>query len=74
MSISIFYATYTSFQKDIDNVFSVIAPDAQSWAHDALKRTVSESSFNDQYQASGGLVSIMWDQSLPMLSFVFTGN
>jgi hypothetical protein len=74
MSVSVFYASYTTFQKDIDNVFEVIAPDAASWEHDVLKRTQTTSQLNDQYQASGGLVSVMWDQSLPMLTFAFTGS
>ncbi len=74
MMVSVYYASYTGFQKDIDNVFAVIAPDAETWEHDVLKQTATTSQLNDQYNASGGLVTVMWDQSLPMLSFVFTGS
>ncbi len=74
MMVSVYYASYAGFQKDIDNVFAVIAPDAETWEHDVLKQTATTAKLNDQYNASGGLVTVMWDQSLPMLSFVFTGS
>jgi hypothetical protein len=74
VSMSVYNAGYEKFQADIDTVIRAIVPDALSWAHDALRRTKTESGFATMMTAPGGTVTLNWDKSSAALSFVFAGK
>ena len=71
MRVAVYNVPYTKYATDIDNVFSVIAPDATAWAHEEEKKTATTSSFQENYNAEQGLVTVVWNQSAPMLVFIF---
>jgi hypothetical protein len=73
MMVGIYYGQWTSYAKDIDNVFSVIAPDARDWAHEEEAKLASNANLNDTYDASGGSITCVWNSSVPSLLFIFTG-
>jgi hypothetical protein len=73
MMVGIYYGPWTTYATDIDNVFSVIAPDAKSWAHSEEEKLATSSSLNETASFSGGTVTCVWNSAVPSLLFVFTG-
>jgi hypothetical protein len=74
VSMSVYDAGYEKFQTDIDSVFRAIAPDALTWAHGALSQTKTVAVLATRMTASGGTVTVNWNKSEAVLSFVFTGK
>jgi hypothetical protein len=74
MTIGVYYGKWTTYAQDIDNVFSVIAPDAQSWAHLEEAKLATSSNLQDTYTAAHGTITCVWNYSVPSLLFVFTGD
>jgi len=74
MVVAVYYGKWTTYAQDIDNVFSVIAPDAETWAHAEEAKLISNSSLNETYDAKYGQITCVWNNAIPSLSFIFTGN
>jgi len=73
MRVAVYNTSYTKYTQDIDNVFSVIAPDALQWAHNEEKKGSSNAGFQENYDSLNGVITCLWTASVPMLVFVFNG-
>ena len=74
MSVTVYNAPAASYQTDIDQVFSVIAPSAEDWSHQQIAASATSDSLNTQTTVTGGTVKFSWDKSVPVLAFNFDGN
>jgi hypothetical protein len=74
VSVSLYNASYEKYRTDIDYVFSAIAPEAKSWAHDQMNQTKTVKSFATTMATSGGTITMSWDKSQATLVFNFAGN
>jgi hypothetical protein len=73
-AVAVFDSSFDRFQTDIENVFTVIAPEALTWERRMLDRARQTDAVDDKLVVAGGVISFSWDKSIPVLTFGFSGN
>jgi hypothetical protein len=74
VSLNVYNATYDKYKGDIDNVFSVIAPEAVAWEHAQLNQTKTAGTLATSTIAAGGSITMAWEKASLALAFRFTGR